>query len=539
MMSQWQEVPLKLLLPNSDTVTDRAECVQYHGRLRDICNGTAYLPISKINQYRRMWGLDELPDDGRNIDLPRLGGLTIPQPSGRSCKSCGGTQRATVARAKAGLPGTELIAAYKQKGMPSCQACLDLAARMDEWGVAGCRERLDEIVADILPRARAWFDGKASWMPRLFGDIVEFAAIKPQLRADVTAAIDAAEKAAQAIAAPKPCSGCGSKKKAPVPRAVLLTTDAQNATLNDSAPPPISALIFREKACANCPHCTDGVCRIENRPLRPTVLDTGKLMRRSEKCPAGKWSRQTAGYRPLVSPTRNMIFHIYPLRGAEWNWHWHCDQIRRVAPLFNGTISIGIVTGPELAKPELVQARLADVPVKNWVIKPNTKKLAETETFLDLLQTVKTDDPNTITFRGHTKGVTHKQDGAEQPWARLMWATCMDLPSVDDALASHILAGSMKCQEPLVQRERGNWFYAGTFFWFRSDVFQRDWSSFEPTRWWPEYWPGQVADNHEAACLCHDYTKGSVLNNPYWHQEVASDFELWKSARPHRRLDLE
>lgn len=37
-----------------------------------------------------------------------------------------------------------------------CQACNDLAEQMNAWGVDGCRSRLDEIVANIKPRAVKW-----------------------------------------------------------------------------------------------------------------------------------------------------------------------------------------------------------------------------------------------------------------------------------------------------------------------------------------------------------------------------------------------
>lgn len=335
------------------------------------------------------------------------------------------------------------------------------------------------------------------------------------------------------------CCGGGRKKKSLISRALKLAEATARHLADDSKPTPEDALKLRESACESCPLRDENECRSCGCVLYPNVLNNGKLRWRSEACPAGKWSRQRDTYQPLVNPTRNLIFHVYPLLGAEWNWHWHIDQIRRVAPLFNGKIVIATVTGPALASTEEVQQRFEGIPVTDWLIRPNSK-LGETVTFADQLAVVETDDPNTITFRGHTKGVTHKPNGPEQPWARLMWSTLMDLPSVDDALASHVMVGSMKCHEPLVARPNWSFFYAGTFFWFRNkEIFQRNWRQTEPHRWWPEAWPGVVCQNDEAACLCHDYTKGSVLDNPYWHAEVAADFQLWKDARPNRRLDLE
>ncbi|MBK8916452.1 MAG: hypothetical protein IPM64_17945 [Phycisphaerales bacterium] len=56
-----------------------------------------------------------------------------------------------------GGPGTYLHDQIAAMGMPECQACRNLAHRMNAWCVSGCRERLEEIVAEMLPRARAWW----------------------------------------------------------------------------------------------------------------------------------------------------------------------------------------------------------------------------------------------------------------------------------------------------------------------------------------------------------------------------------------------
>ena len=333
---------------------------------------------------------------------------------------------------------------------------------------------------------------------------------------------------------------CCSKKSPPripprksfVNRVVKLAEATARHLADDNTPTPADALEFREACCGPCPLNIDGECRGCGCLLHPNLLNQGKLRWRSEACPAGKWSRHYDQRRPLVNPTRNLLFHIYPLRGAEWNWRWHIDQIVKYAPHFNGRICIGIGTGPNLVAPDTVRALLADVPVTDWIVRPNTRKLAETATFLDMLRCVKTDDPNSITFRYHTKGVTHRRDGVEQPWAELLWETNMDLPGVEDALASHIVAGSMKSHEPLVKRNNGgDFFYAGSAYWFRSDVFSRDWSQIENNRWWVEYWPGAVAKEEEAACLCHDFVKGSILSKDYFEAQVQPEWDLWRAAR--------
>lgn len=56
--------------------------------------------------------------------------------------------------------GSELLSIFKSdpigKHATSCPACRELARKMNEWGAEGCREHMQEIVEDILPRAKQW-----------------------------------------------------------------------------------------------------------------------------------------------------------------------------------------------------------------------------------------------------------------------------------------------------------------------------------------------------------------------------------------------
>lgn len=55
-------------------------------------------------------------------------------------------------------PGTELAEELERLGVASCQSCKAQAIVMNQRGVAWCRENVDALVADILPRARVWAD---------------------------------------------------------------------------------------------------------------------------------------------------------------------------------------------------------------------------------------------------------------------------------------------------------------------------------------------------------------------------------------------
>lgn len=161
------------------------ECEQFTGRLRTLCDGTADRPLSTINKYRAMLGLSPLP--------------VAQHRPGTARPRIHATVKSTVPPKRHRLdgwgPGSQLIKIFSAKGMPACQACYALAEKMDVWGVDGCREHFDEIVMDILPRAKQWLKSNHGWARRLFViEAVEDMALKTAIGYQVNHAIKAAEK---------------------------------------------------------------------------------------------------------------------------------------------------------------------------------------------------------------------------------------------------------------------------------------------------------------------------------------------------------
>jgi len=323
------------------------------------------------------------------------------------------------------------------------------------------------------------------------------------------------------------------RKRSLAARAIQYAESLAKHIADDSAVPAISDLMFRQSQCGACPFSQETKCTLCECPLKKNLLNNGKLFWRSELCPVGKWHRQNDTRRPFVSPVHHLIFHLFPKRGSEWNWHWHIEQIRKYASLFNGKICIGIGADKETATVAEVRELMADIPVSEWVIVKNTKARAETLTHVELLKCVQTNDPNHLVFRYHTKGVTHAKTGIEQEWAKLMWQVNMDLQSVHDAMASHLTCGAMRSQTPLVTRPgSGNFFFAGSAYWMRcKEIFERDWMTTEHDRWWVEYVPAHLFQLSESACLLHDFTESSVLSKQYFESVVIPEWNNWKFAR--------
>jgi hypothetical protein len=329
----------------------------------------------------------------------------------------------------------------------------------------------------------------------------------------------------------KPCTTCNQKSA--LSRAVDRVRNLKNAAVNFLADGMHVATeeqqAHRSAICATCPLNNDKWCDDTKGGCGCNL--SLKVMPRSSFCPLGKWSAYRDEYRPLVNPTRSLMFHLYPLRGKEWNWHWHIEQIRKHQDKFNGKIVIGVGVDAKTATIDQVQAMFEGIRVDHW-LRADNNKLAETNTHVEMLGLLQTNDPNAIIFRAHTKGVTHQRDSVEQKWAEVLWEGNMDLPSVDDALASHLTCGVMRSQTPLVRKKPGDFFFAGSFYWMRAkEVFEREWQWKEANRWIVEYVPAHLFSFAKSACIFHDLVPSSVLNHDYFAEHVEPEWSSWKAAR--------
>mgnify|MGYP003650120476 CR=1 FL=1 len=501
-----------------------------------ICRNEAGLSTSKTNGYRVKWGMTpiEIPVESPAIASPAVSEFIS---HGHSV-----SESNTFPANKIYGAGSEFLIRISASGVEITEPLRVSAQAMNNLGAADCRISLNDIAVDLAYHLAMDVD---------------------QIKEHLTAAITACGKVISDRISNglnihtgervRGCSSCGGgqPREGAQSRGVVrkdLTEQRERRRMSWVQKQAermqnlkASAIDFwqdgmalaseeqqqaRMNICHACPIFNNGVCD-QDRGGCGCNLQL-KVKARSAFCPAQKWHAHTDSYTPLVNPTRNLIFHIYPKLGAEWNWHKHIDRIREHQHLFNGKICIAVVTGPGLASHGEVQRLMSGIRVTDWVLRENSR-LGETVTMTELLRLVQTDDPNTITLRAHCKGVTHVRAGIEQPWAEMMWQACTDITSVEDALASHEMAGPLKCHEPLVQGKRGKWFFAGSFYWFRNrEIFQRQWDYTDRNRWAIEAWPEVVCESKNSACLFFDRMDREILR--HW-DTIQTEYEFWKASR--------
>ena len=464
-----------------------------------ICRGEADLSQQKMNAYRAAWGMAPLLTDEVVLDEVDT---EAPTPElifhGQSVSEI--EQR----KSRYG-PGTELLKIYEAAGAPHCDECFEMAQQMNRWGVKECRTRIEEIVADMLPRARAWLKNKAPWIMSLIPDTIEDFGICFKLRLDINKSIDAAELA--------------------------IAERRQQQELR----------VRTHVAKGN-----QGGCCGESKPIRP---------RQSRAI--GPTNRQPLIGQPIDRDRlqSHILYHVMPLAGdTEWVWRRHCQWLREVRNQFNGRLIIGIVTPGQgdawsYCPSDAVREALSGLDAE-FIEAPNDtgtsrhKKQArqgigEGVLFPKMLGMLKTSDPDHVAFYGHCKGVSRPGSTPESAinlWADAMFETLFrNRDAAITALDTHGVCGPFRMRGGYRDGTPGIgsfWFYSGTFFGIRlADAFNRKWD-YVPTHYGcVEQWPRLNFDQAtQSACLFFDNVT-NLYDEKYWADTVSPAFEKWKEAR--------
>ncbi len=206
---------------------------------------------------------------------------------------------------------------------------------------------------------------------------------------------------------------------------------------------------------------------------------------------------ETFAARPRPIPTvRNCIYHVYASTRNDL-WERNVNQLLKRIALFNGRRVVAIAYGQDDIVPfDQVAQRFAGQGFEILKIL-NCRELREVASFRSLLESVASLDPEAATFYAHTKANSTNDDplGAKR-WAHLMYDKLLR-PEVPELLAEWSAVGTHKMQWPRgtcfqfpSMLQRGQYMFAGTFFWFRHDrVFAHpQWRDIPHDRYGAEAW---------------------------------------------------
>jgi len=457
-------------------------------RSLQICLGESELPLRKVNAFRALHGIDPFADDKTSADITgetsQVRASMSPNRPGQRSGGCCGKKTATpavvVRHAVIGTGvGGRLIEMFKAHGFEACEACYELAHRMNEWGPEGCRTNLEMIVADILPRALIWERDKVGWWAKLLPESVTEAAIKLMVE--------------QAIATAKPLEWVAEPK-------------------------PVVNRAVRHDPRKFVTRVTDSNWQ----PLIGVPIDRSKLV-----------THMLYHFMPLNDQSEAVW-----RRHADWIREVRGDFNGR---LLVGITSKGQEKpGHVLMPPDTVMDALQGLDAE-FIVEPNHPQIGEGQTFPKMLAAIQTQNPNEVFFYGHSKGVTRPTDETPQLWAKASFDTLFrNRVEAISALDSVGVVGAFRMPGGKAVNLPGLgpwWFFSGTFFAVRSvDAFKRNWSSLPKHYGCVEQWPRLNFDRlTETRCLFHDET-ANLYDANYWRETVTPAFEKWKVD--HARLSV-
>lgn len=229
-------------------------------------------------------------------------------------------------------------------------------------------------------------------------------------------------------------------------------------------------------------------------------------------------------------PTRNLLFHIWPVKGT--TWRWNLDELKKRIDIFNGRRIIGIVHDNKSERPEAVINSLEEQGC-DFIIRPNNS-IGESVTFPEMIRKVASCDTEEITFYAHAKGVKYepKFPRAVRQWADALYSTTLDnWLSVRRHLELFALTGSFKMPGRFkAHRHMGAWHYSGTFFWMRhARVFARECLNIPQFYGAVEAWPGIYFKDNEAGCLFLDKLRQLPYHEQFWASLANSALRRWRS----------
>lgn len=230
-------------------------------------------------------------------------------------------------------------------------------------------------------------------------------------------------------------------------------------------------------------------------------------------------------------PRRNLLYHIWPVRGN--TWRWNVEQLLARIDLFNGRRIIGIVHDERSEEPDVVE-RAFDGHGCEFVVVPNGPA-AEGKTFPEMLARVRSLEANDVSFYAHAKGVKYEPSLPEpvRRWTEAQYRVNLDdWPSVESQLERFAMTGAFKMLGTFrAHRHVGNWHYSGTYFWLRhAFLFDRD-VPVQSFYGCVEAWPGVHFRRDETGCLFMDGLRQLPYHEQFWTSAGTPALARWEGQR--------
>lgn len=231
-------------------------------------------------------------------------------------------------------------------------------------------------------------------------------------------------------------------------------------------------------------------------------------------------------------PVRNLIYHITPMG----NWKWNVDQLVQRQKVFTGQKVFVITHGKALVDPEearkFVQYGFGEEVI--FYLLANHPTLRETHSLGNLLLGASQFDRDSVTFYGHTKGVTRADNPAVALWTKALYRYNLDyIDQVDTLLEKFPVVGACKRHGSFKHFPASSrWHYSGTFFWFRNkDLFEKQtWPGVVQTRYGAEAYLSGLFPSTKAGCVFGDnfqngynfeYMAGLLSKDEYFKERIA------------------
>lgn len=294
--------------------------------------------------------------------------------------------------------------------------------------------------------------------------------------------------------------------------------------------------LIKAISCDKCAHHVFPVQSVSAPPVSPTRRAWAKIhaigLSEPDVQPVGMATGQDVSHVDFHSPIRNMLYHVMPDKKGVWRKT--ASSLASRLGLFNGKRVVGVVCDENTEDPQEV-VEMFGGKLDKVIVKKNSS-LREMATFLDMLEEVKSEDDQEITFFSHSKGVRHDvNDGVTvHDWAQVMYETLLDyIDRVETLLSDYAMAGSFKKVGRGFAASVSDWHYSGSFYWFRNkDLFSRPWNLVDYEWFGVETYPSIMFRCHETATVFYDgrVPELNCYKKDYWDNKVKPALEEWRKV---------